>query len=103
MKYLITGCSRGIGKALLIELLNNEHQVISISRTKTKIDNEITTPLIEWHEIVGSITDESVHKELAKLLNQLDSQGREDDAIIVETEMDFRYETSYKNELLNNN
>jgi 3-oxoacyl-[acyl-carrier protein] reductase len=68
MKYLITGCSRGIGKALLIELLNNEHQVISISRTKTKIDNEITTPLIEWHEIVGSITDESVHKELAELL-----------------------------------
>tara|TARA_R110002124_G_scaffold261882_1_gene427857 strand:- start:321 stop:476 length:156 start_codon:yes stop_codon:yes gene_type:complete len=42
-------------------------------------------------------------KELAKLLNQLDSQGREDDAIIVETEMDFRYEVGFKNELLNNN
>lgn len=42
-------------------------------------------------------------KELAKLLNQLDSQGREDEAIVVEAEMDFRYEVGFKNELLINN
>ena len=42
-------------------------------------------------------------KELAKLLNQLDAQGREDEAIIVETEMDFRYEVGFKNQLLTNN
>ena len=42
-------------------------------------------------------------KELAKLLNQLDAQGREDEAIIVEEEMDFRYEVGFKNELLTNN
>tara|TARA_R110000803_G_scaffold183892_1_gene246211 strand:- start:378 stop:551 length:174 start_codon:yes stop_codon:yes gene_type:complete len=42
-------------------------------------------------------------KELAQLLNQLDAQGREDEAIIVEAEMDFRYEVGFKNELLTNN
>ena len=42
-------------------------------------------------------------KQLAKLLNQLDAQGREDEAIIVEEEMDFRYEVGFKNELLTNN
>ena len=41
--------------------------------------------------------------QLAELLNKFDLQGREDEAILVETIMDFRYETSYKNELLNNN
>ena len=41
--------------------------------------------------------------QLAELLNKFDLQGREDEAILIESEMDFRYETSYKNELLNNN
>jgi hypothetical protein len=42
-------------------------------------------------------------KELAKLLNQLDANGEENAAIIVEAEMDFRYEVGFKNELLTNN
>tara|TARA_R110000803_G_scaffold19507_1_gene50968 strand:- start:722 stop:877 length:156 start_codon:yes stop_codon:yes gene_type:complete len=41
--------------------------------------------------------------QLAKLVNELDLQGDYEEAILVETIMDFRYETSYKNELLNNN
>ena len=41
--------------------------------------------------------------QLAKLLNQLDANGEENAAIIVETEMDFRYEVGYKNQLLDNN
>ena len=39
-------------------------------------------------------------KQLANLLNKLDREGKEDKAIIVESEMDLRYESTYKIKLL---
>ena len=41
--------------------------------------------------------------QLAKLLNKLDLQGREEDAILVESEMDFRYEYWFKYKLIESN
>jgi len=41
--------------------------------------------------------------QLAKLLNKLDLQGRENEAILVESEMDFRYEHSFKSKLIERN
>tara|TARA_R110001606_G_scaffold175934_2_gene322433 strand:- start:224 stop:394 length:171 start_codon:yes stop_codon:yes gene_type:complete len=41
--------------------------------------------------------------QLAKLLNKLDLQGREEDAILVESEMDFRYEYWFKSKLIESN
>jgi hypothetical protein len=41
--------------------------------------------------------------QLAQLLNKLDKEGREDEAISVESEMNFRYEFWYKIQLLENN
>jgi len=38
--------------------------------------------------------------QLAQLLNKLDLDNREDDAIKVEAEMDFRYEPSFKSKLI---
>lgn len=44
-KYLIVGGSKGIGEAIVNELMNKNHKVVVFSRTKqTKTD-------IEWHEI----------------------------------------------------
>jgi len=42
-------------------------------------------------------------KQLAKLLNKFDLEEKEDESILVELEMDFRYFEDYKNELIENN
>jgi short-subunit dehydrogenase len=70
MKIILTGCSKGIGKSLLIALLNNEHEVISISRNKTELSGLIKAPLIKWHEINGDITEEATHQELQSILEE---------------------------------
>ena len=41
--------------------------------------------------------------QLAKLLNKFILENREDDAIKVEAEMDFRYEPSFKSKLIERN
>lgn len=74
MKYIITGTSRGIGKQLLITALKNGHQVISISRSKTEIENELNTNLItNWSEIMGDLTENSTLKKLTESLTNWNS------------------------------
>lgn len=69
MKYIITGTSRGIGKQLLITALKNGHQVISISRSKTIIEDELNDNLIaNWIEIMGDLTIDSTFKNLKEEL-----------------------------------
>lgn len=68
MKVILTGCSKGIGKSLLIALLNNDHEVISISRNKTELSGLLKVPLIKWHEIIGDITNEDTHTKIGLIL-----------------------------------
>ena len=69
MKYIITGTSRGIGKQLLITALKNGHQVISISRSKTEIENDLNNNLIiNWTEIIGGLTKDSTLNRLTEEL-----------------------------------
>lgn len=64
MNIVLTGCSRGIGKALLALLLNKGHKVISISRKKTEL-NSLSSELKEnWTEINGDLLDSSTHSAL---------------------------------------
>lgn len=70
MKIILTGCSQGIGKALLIALLNNKHEVISISRNKTELSGLLNVDLIKWHEINGDITDDNIHQQIKDILSE---------------------------------
>lgn len=70
MRIILSGCSKGIGKALLIKLLENEHEVISISRSITELSGLLKTTLIKWYEIQGDILDKEVHIKLEDLLNE---------------------------------
>ena len=70
MKFILTGCSQGIGKELLIALLNNKHEVISISRNKTDLSSLLNVELIKWHEVLGDITDEKTHVQVDDLLKE---------------------------------
>jgi short-subunit dehydrogenase len=69
MKFILTGCSKGIGKALLVSLLNNKHEVISISRNKTDLSGLLNIEVINWHEIQGDICDENTHQKLTTILS----------------------------------
>ena len=74
MKYLITGTSRGIGKQFLITALKNGHQVISISRSKTDIENELNNNLItNWTEIMGDLINDSTFNKLEEELSDWNS------------------------------
>jgi short-subunit dehydrogenase len=74
MKYIITGTSRGIGKQFLITALKNGHQVISISRSKTEIENELNNNLINnWTEILGDLINDSTFTKLEEALSNWDS------------------------------
>lgn len=69
MNYIITGTSRGIGKQLLITALKKGHQVISISRSKTEIENELNKNLISnWTEIKGDLSKDETFKRLKEEL-----------------------------------
>ena len=70
MKFILTGCSQGIGKELLVTLLNNEHEVISISRNKTELSGLINVHLIKWYEINGDILEEKIHQQLNDILKE---------------------------------
>lgn len=69
MKFIITGTSRGIGKALLLHALSEGHEVISISRSKTSLTTKHTT---NWIEILGDLTDEDLY---IKVKDQLKNWG----------------------------
>lgn len=69
MKYLITGTSRGIGKQLLITTLRNNHMVISVSRSKTIIEDELSPQLISnWIEITGDLTLDATYEKINRVL-----------------------------------
>lgn len=70
MKLILTGSSKGIGKALLLALLNNGHQVISISRNKTELLELSQSALLNWHEIQGDILDKKTHYKLDTILKE---------------------------------
>jgi short-subunit dehydrogenase len=72
MKIILTGSSKGIGKALLLKLLNSEHEVISISRNKTELNELSQQAQINWHEIQGDILEEETHVKLNSLLKKWD-------------------------------
>ena len=74
MKFIITGTSRGIGKQLLITALKNGHQVISISRSKTDIENELNNNLItNWTEIKGDLINDATFIKLEGELSDWNS------------------------------
>jgi short-subunit dehydrogenase len=65
MNYLLTGTSQGIGKQLLIKLLIDEHSVISISRSKTDIGNQLSADQLKrWTEILGDLTDNKTFEQI---------------------------------------
>ena len=68
MNVLITGCSKGIGKALLSQFLDNGHRVLSISRSKTDLPNTLNKD--QWKEIQGDLLDETVYNEVTKGLDE---------------------------------
>lgn len=69
MRIILSGCSKGIGKALLIKLLDNEHEVISISRSKTDLSGHLKSSIIKWYEIEGDVLEAEVHSKLENLLS----------------------------------
>ena len=74
MNYIITGTSRGIGKQLLIIALKNGHQVISISRSKTEIESELSNKLIlNWTEIMGDLINDVTLNKLEEKLSDWNS------------------------------
>ena len=70
MKFILTGCSKGIGKELLVTLLNNKHEVVSISRSKTDLSGLINLHVINWHEINGDVTEEKTCQQLKEVLHE---------------------------------
>jgi 3-oxoacyl-[acyl-carrier protein] reductase len=70
MKAIITGCSKGIGKEILRKLLNDGCEVISISRTKTVLDDLTIKIGTNWKEIIGNILDEDVHSKIISVLSE---------------------------------
>jgi short-subunit dehydrogenase len=74
MNYLVTGTSRGIGKQLLIILLKNNNQVITISRSKTNIRKELSADKLKgWTEITGDLTSEIIFKKIKQVLDKNNS------------------------------
>lgn len=65
MKLIITGTSRGIGKALLTQALKQGHEVISISRNKTSLD---ISDASNWIEILGDLMDDELYDKVKKQL-----------------------------------
>ena len=61
MKLIITGTSRGIGKALLALALKQGHEVLSISRSKTTLSTDTSS---NWVEILGDLTDEDLYNKV---------------------------------------
>ena len=57
---LVTGGTRGLGRALTIELRDRGWQVFSVVRTAERMPEEVAA-------IVGDVTDESTHDELLEL------------------------------------
>lgn len=70
MKYLITGSSRGIGKELLKKLLMEDHEVISISRSKTILKEIPEKKQNNWIEVLGDIMDEKILYIIADKLKE---------------------------------
>jgi len=74
MNYILTGTSRGIGKQLLITALQHGHQVISISRSNTEIENELNKSLVSnWTEIKGDLSKDETFKRLEEELSNWNS------------------------------
>jgi short-subunit dehydrogenase len=70
MKYLITGSSSGIGKEIVKKLLAEDHEVISISRSKTVLGDLPEKQQNKWIEILGDIMDKKTHQSLAAKLKE---------------------------------
>jgi len=70
MKAIITGCSKGIGKEILSKLLSDGYEVMSISRTKTNLDDMPDKVTSNWKEIIGDILEEDVHHRIIRVLNE---------------------------------
>lgn len=97
--------------------MNNLNDIFNSDFFQTNIQTQMDADdkHLEQHgwtrEEIQSIADSVTKKELellngnqlAKLLNKLDLQGREEDAILVESEMDFRYEYWFKSKLIESN
>ena len=64
MKILITGSSSGIGKAIALKLIKEQHEVYGISRTSA----HISSPM--FHEYNMDLTDIEAVENLVKALNK---------------------------------
>lgn len=72
-KAIVTGGSRGIGKAIVLSLVENEYEVWYLSRTEAKYDN----PHIHWVEC-----DMSQPKEIEGALKTILEQTKEIDLLV---------------------
>lgn len=72
MKYLITGASSGIGKALAYEAAKNKNDLVLVARRKDKLE-EIKTELSISYDISVEvlIADLTIEEEIKKSLNIL--------------------------------
>ena len=64
MKILITGTSSGIGRAIALKLIKEEHEVYGISRTSANIDSSF------FHEYLLNLTDLTALERLVRQLNK---------------------------------
>ena len=64
MKILITGTSSGIGKAIALKLISEQHEVYGISRTSADINSSF------FHEYLLDLTNIEALENLVKQLNK---------------------------------
>jgi short-subunit dehydrogenase len=64
MKILITGTSSGIGKAIALKLISEQHEVYGISRTSADINSSF------FHEYLLDLTNIGALENLVKQLNK---------------------------------
>lgn len=70
MKILITGGSRGIGKAIASELCRSGHEVLIVSQNKTNL-NKAINELEKTHKskVIGKVVNVGKEKEIENLCN----------------------------------
>lgn len=73
--FIVTGASKGMGKALTIDLLSQGYNVITISRSKVDIDNQYNGNLLNVTNSVNSNDLKMVAKELAESNNEFKIAG----------------------------
>ena len=91
MKILISGTSRGIGKAIAEEFLKHDHEVIGVDIKESTIDDK------KYTHIVGSILDENLPEIIGVqiLINNAGVQNQDETDIDVNLKGTIRFTEKY--------